>query len=331
VSVVKTIYERVPGLKPTWRFVRGSVVGSYQAIVRACAPFASRHRFLHPHYLQLSIVNRFSRRPVTSPTGTAVVTGTTHGPRIARAHIAIEAIGRGRELPQRLILWLDDDDALADLPKPLRRLQARGLEVLRSENYGVHTKYYPYVASLPRHDRPVVTYDDDIFYPKHWLQRISAIGREVPELIVTYRSHVIEFLGENMAPYQSWMPNESEEPSLLNFGTAVSGQLLPPVILNELLAEGERFREVSPTADDIWVHATAVRLGVAVRQVSIIPMLFPFVPETQEQGLFVQNVFGGRNDAQIAASYGAAEVAALRRLNATRPAHEIPTVGHIGP
>jgi hypothetical protein len=230
-----------------------------------------------------------------------------------------------------MILWLDDAAALADLPQPLRRLQARGLEVLPSENYGVHTKYYPYVASLPHHDRAVLTYDDDIFYPRHWLQRITAVGREVPEFIVAYRSHVIEFVDDHLAPYQSWMPNESEQPSLLNFGTAVSGQLLPPVVLNELLAQGERFREISPTADDIWVHATAVRLGVAVRQVSIIPMLYPFVPETQEEGLFVKNVFGGRNDAQIAAAYGAAEVATLRKLNAARPAHQISAVGHSGP
>jgi hypothetical protein len=318
VRFVKAVYQRVPGLKPTWRWVRGTVVGAFQAMARRFWLFAERHPSVNPRFIERRLVNRFSRRPVVSAAGSAVVSGTTHGDRIGSAHFAIESIAAGRELPRRLILWLDDPAAMADLPKSLRRLQARGLEILPSENYGVHTKFYPYVKSVARHEQPVVTYDDDLIYPEYWLANLLEESRRTPDMIVVYRSHVIEVDGDVLAPYQTWRPCQSTEPSLLNFCTAVSGQVLPTVILNELKALGEGFREVAPKADDIWVHSVAVRLEVPVRQVSEIPLLFPFVPGTQEESLYYENVFAGGNDVQIAAAYGPAEVEKLRGLSADR-------------
>ena len=102
----------------------------------------------------------------------ANVSLTSFGKRISTVWQTIETIGAGRTRPRRLILWLDDAEALSDLPPSLRRLQARGLEILPCLNYGPHKKYFPYVNDiLPSEPgRTLVTADDDVLYPANWLK-----------------------------------------------------------------------------------------------------------------------------------------------------------------
>ena len=83
-------------------------------------------------------------------------------------------------------------------------------------------------------------------------------------------------------------------------------------MLAALRSEGDRFREVTPSNDDIWVSAVAVRAGIQTWQIRPTPADFPQVPGTQVGTLWGRNVRDGGNDPQIAATYGDAEIALLR-------------------
>src|ERR1700728_2535296 len=71
----------------------------------------------------LLLSNRFSREPVAPCEPGAVVSLTTYGKRVRVVHLAIESIARGKTKPSRLILWLDDAALIANLPRPLLRLE----------------------------------------------------------------------------------------------------------------------------------------------------------------------------------------------------------------
>jgi hypothetical protein len=249
--------------------------------------------------------------------GGPVVSLTTYGPRIDTVHLTIESIGRGRLKPSRLVLWLDDARRFNDLPEGLKRLQARGLEIYLTDNLGPHTKYYPYVASKAHHDAPLVTADDDIVYPRWWLQRLSAAYQAAPDQISCYRAHVVALdakagrAGGGVAailPYGSWPPCDSREPRWRHFATGVSGVIYPPRFLDFMHAEGDAFKACCPKADDIWLHAMALRAGLRVRQIGRLPRYFEGLPGTHDQGLVHFNSFSGGNDRQIAATYVAADV-----------------------
>ncbi len=312
MNLLRRAYAKIPGLRQFWRALRGAGVRASSGIRSVPSRAAKRFPRLTRDNLRFEWANRTSRLPLTTPQGTAVITSTTYGPRIGRVHIAIESIAAGTERPARFILWIDDQKLRDNLPRALRRLQRRGLEIHKSPNYGVHTKYYPYVVDRPYHVLPVVTCDDDIIYPSTWLEGLVAANRETPEMIVGYRSHVMKLDENGIAPYQSWRPCRSVAPSLLNFGTAVAGQMLPASFLNRLAVLGESFREVAPKADDVWIHACAVRYGVPVRQIVAKPPVLRFVPDTQQVSLYLTNVFEGGNDEQIAAAYDDSLIAILR-------------------
>jgi hypothetical protein len=122
--------------------------------------------------VQFFLINKFGRKPVNEPGG-PVVSLTTYGKRIEKVYFTVESIARGVVRPSRLILWIDEETLLINLPATIRRLQRRGLEILLCKDFGPHKKYYPYVQSQQTFDTPLVTADDDMFYPRDWLKQLA--------------------------------------------------------------------------------------------------------------------------------------------------------------
>lgn len=261
-------------------------------------------------FFWFKVLNRFSRR---SATGSApvVVSLTSYGSRVDVCGYAIESVARGSIRPQRIILWLDDAELLAHLPKPLERLVQRGLEIRVTKNYGPHTKYYPAVAESVATDLSLVTMDDDIMYPRTWLAGLMAAHDETPDDVVCYRAWVVRVSEGAISPYNEWGHCRSTAPSFRNFATGVSGVLYPPELQSRLAAEGDRFMDITPRADDIWLHWVALRSGFAIRQIHDTPIQFPVVPGTQDVGLVWENVIAAGNDKPISLLYDESDIELL--------------------
>lgn len=259
----------------------------------------------------LMLRNVFSRRPVSAGPG-PVVSLTSHGDRLSHCHVTIESIGRGSLTPRRLMLWLDDERAFRDLPGSLRRLTKRGLEVRLVENFGPHTKYYPYVESEDDFYDPLVTADDDIIYPRWWLKTLNREARTTPGAVVGFRCRRVRMGVGGVLPYASWPFADGTSLSILNFATGVGGVIYPPEMLLALKHRGRAFVPISLAADDVWLHNTALRSGVSVRQVWSRAHTFPVIESTQASGLKHANVGEGRNDLIIASTYSDPDIEMLR-------------------
>ncbi|MFS0792869.1 hypothetical protein [Microbacterium sp. 1P10AE] len=253
--------------------------------------------------ISLQIRNELSRVPVTG-TVPAIVSLTSYGKRVAQVHLTIESIARGAVKPSRLILWLDDPEIYANLPKSLRRLQRRGLEVLLSENFGPHTKYLPYVLSDTTHELPLVTADDDTMYPVWWLERLYASWSRDPQNVYCYRARVVTFTPEgDLATYLDWPEVSSTVPRLRHFALGVSGAIYPPHMLAELRRRGATYDPALRHVDDIWLHSIAVSLQIRVAQAEPSPHDFPLLLSSQDVGLRHRNLDGGNNDKAAVVAY----------------------------
>jgi hypothetical protein len=234
----------------------------------------------------------------------AYVSLTTHGGRLDTVHLTIETIVGGNAKPGRLVLWLDDEAAWRDRPIALRRLEARGVEVRLTTNYGPHTKYYPALDELTP-DQILVTADDDMLYPRSWLSELLRAHREEPDLVHCHRAHLVTFSGpDSLLPYDRWDECWTRHSSIANFATGVSGVVYPTRMVELLRAGGTTFLSTAPRADDVYLHAVAASHGIRVRQVRRSPEHYAMLPESQGQGLYHDNVKGTGNDSQIRATYG---------------------------
>jgi glycosyltransferase involved in cell wall biosynthesis len=260
----------------------------------------------------LSLINRFKRSPITRAGG-PVISLTTHGGRIHSVHIAIESIGTGDHLPSRIILWLDDKPLFDSLPPTIRRLEARGLEVKLCQNYGPHTKYYPYVESQETFDAPLVIADDDQIYRRDWLRKLVEAHQEYPDVVNCHWALVVAVDDERVASYQSWKRRGSIVPSLRQFALGVSGVIYPSAVQELLKKAGPRFQDCCPKADDVWLHAQAIRGGFKVRQVRSKERESLDIPGSQKIGLWKNNDYGGGNDHQIEATYTVEDIRMLSK------------------
>jgi hypothetical protein len=243
--------------------------------------------------LWLKAVNVFSRQIITG--GCDVdVSITTHGVRTRRVWRTLESIGRGTLLPRSLVLWHEDDAFVRNPPRALRRLIKRGLVIRHCAGFGPHTKYYPYVMEGDL-ERPLVTADDDVLYPRSWLAGLVLAYR--PDEVVAYRAWMMAG-----GPYISWELCTSTDPSLKLLATGVSGVIYPPKVLKSLRCRGDEFMRVCPHADDFWLHYAAVASGLPTRQVSeFAATWWPTGPKNR--GLWIVNRTQGGNDAvSVAAS-----------------------------
>lgn len=263
--------------------------------------------------LRLQIRSRFSRVSVTG-TVPAVVSLTSYGKRVAQVHLTIESIARGTERPSRLILWLDDPNIYGSLPKSLRRLQRRGLEVALSDNYGPHTKYLPHVLSGSAAELPLVTADDDTMYPRWWLERLFAAWSRDPENVHCYRARIVTFTEDGLLEtYLNWPEVGSVVPRLGHFALGVSGAIYPPRMLAELRKRGSAYDPALRQVDDIWLHSVAVSIGVRVAQAEPTPRDFPLLLRSQGMGLRHSNIDGGNNDRAAAIAYSSELKDRIRR------------------
>ena len=162
----------------------------------------------------LGVASRVSSRPLVDASNPTVVSLTSYAARLRSVHLTIESIGRGSVRPGRIILWVDPEVVVDELPEELQRLRRRGLEIASSPGrYGPHTKYFPYVMSEAPHDALLVTADDDSLYPRWWLASLqeAAAGSED---VVCFRAHRVGFGADGrLAPYNSWSPVAGTGPS----------------------------------------------------------------------------------------------------------------------
>jgi hypothetical protein len=262
--------------------------------------------------LPLAARNRLSSAAVIQPEG-PVISMTSYGSRLQTVYLALESIARGSCRPSRVILWVDNSDLYENPPKPIRRLQRRGLEVRLCENLGPHKKYYPYLHIQSEFKDPLITADDDIIYPRWWLSRLMEAYRKSPRQVHCYRAHVIETDEEGLKPYRDWKPCTTTEPSYCNFATGVSGILYPPELQRAIKEAGDEFRQCCPKADDLWLHVQAIRAGYMIHQVYPKAIHFPVLPGTQANSLFQANVLeGDGNDLQAKETYSDSDLEKLR-------------------
>lgn len=269
----------------------------------------------------LNRLNLSSMRQIIAPRG-PVVSLTSYGSRIDLAHLTVESIGLGKALPSRIILWLDDRFCFSNLPHTLTRLQQRGLEICLTENWGPHTKYYPYLESCQRFSVPLVTADDDIIYPRDWLEGLVMANEKWGGAINCYRARVIKLCAGGLAPYEDWQMCRSTDASIRNFATGVSGVIYPLPFLARLRQVGRGFEKCCPKADDIWLHAQALRGGFQVRQIGKTARHFPMTPGSQLIALQDSNrgAQTSGNDRQAKSTYNDLDLEMLRTMRHLEPA-----------
>ena len=230
-----------------------------------------------------------------------IVSFTTYNKRIHDVHLVIESIAQQALKPNRLILWLDENEfTLESIPLILHKQIERGLEVRFCPNYKSYKKLIPTLQLFP--DANIITIDDDILYPHDMIEILMREHQKFPYYIIGHRGHKIKFKSDkHMSPYSNW-DNEIKKESIGHdiFLTGVGGILYPPNSLNNLVLNCQTFMDLCANADDVWFKAMALLNDVKCKKVNderVFFNRFLLLADSQDIALYKTNIVD--NDIQL--------------------------------
>lgn len=236
-----------------------------------------------------------------------VVSLTSFGKRIYDVHLAIESIMQGTVKPNRIVLWLSEEDFKGKpLPRTLEMQKARGLQVEFCEDIRSYNKLIPSLKQFP--EACIITIDDDAIYGYDLVERFVTAHIENPNAVCACRMHKVK-LAEDGKPLSyldwDWCVEEYGKDSVLLFPTGVGGVLYPPHCFFQEMLNQEMFMELCPYADDVWFYAMRLLSRTPIVQVFTGKPFgyYTELPSMNEEALSKENtnVANCRNDVQLKA------------------------------
>lgn len=184
-----------------------------------------------------------------------VVSLTSHGLRTLDSYLAIESIMQGTVKPNRIILWLSEEDKIDC--RFLQNQMKRGLEIEYVKDLGPHTKLVPALRRFP--EDVIITIDDDMFYQPDMVEGLLRAYNADPTSIHANRVAIMTKENGELASYLKWQQyTHPEKTTPRNVILGVEGCLYPPYAFSDEVFNEAVFRKLCPMADDIWFTAMAL-------------------------------------------------------------------------
>lgn len=192
---------------------------------------------------------------------------TSFPARIEYVHIAVETIMRQTFKPDRIILWLAESQfPEKKLPDSLTRLESRGLTIRWCDDLRSHKKYYYAFQEYPESN--IILADDDIFYPRDTIKKLTKLHKKHPRDIVCVSAQVV-------APTLDALPSVWPSVELgkqyisCTYIQAFSGagSLFPAKWYPTELFNKEKAMALAGSADDLWLKAMSLLAGVKTTMV----------------------------------------------------------------
>lgn len=233
-----------------------------------------------------------------------IVSLTTYGKRIHEVYLVVESIMRQTIRPNKIILWLDEDEFNdKNLPLSLKRQISRGLTISYCKNYKSYKKIIPTLQNYP--GTTIITIDDDVIYPIDMIERmIQAYNNN--KVICYYRGRIIGKSGEKLSSYSKWKFVTSTEPLFNVMPTGVGGIMYPKDSLNEKVLDEDTWSRLCPAADDVWLRAMTMLNGYKCKRIEISGTFdynFISLENNQDIALANSNYRESKNDWQINAVF----------------------------
>ncbi|MBR1785738.1 MAG: hypothetical protein IJ756_01035 [Paludibacteraceae bacterium] len=210
--------------------------------------------------------------------------------------------------PKKVVVFLDNDNWSDEkLPSILTKLQQIGIQFYYCEDLKSFKKLIPALKMFP--NNPIVTLDDDFYYNKQYVERISKAYDLSDKKTVLGHIGVRPIKKDGTyTPYNKWgKSNDNDTNSDISF-IGCGGVCYPPHIFDNEILKSDIFMNLCPAADDIWFWAMEERQHI--RRAYIQPMGYghnTYVNRVEEYDLSItstlmfQNVNENKNNQQLEA------------------------------
>lgn len=220
---------------------------------------------------------------------------TSYPARINVVHLAIKSLLNQSYKPDRIVLWLAESQFQNhELPAELRNLKSFGLEIrFCSEDLLGHKKHYMAIKEQ-RENEVIVTYDDDIIYPKDSLERLMKLHKMYPKCIICNRAQAMEYDDSgNVKNPGRWKTISNigvDEPTWQLLPSNGGGVLYPYHSLCQDSYNVAKIKSMCLRADDLWMMFMALQKGTKTIKTRKYHKTFTVIGDSQTNQLATDNI-----------------------------------------
>lgn len=253
--------------------------------------------------MQYKLHNIFSRKigiESSSREQLLIVSLTTYPKRFNIVYITLESLMNQTVKPDKIILWLAQNELKnGKVPQKILKLKSRGLDIrIVDENLRSYKKLIYTLEEFPRSN--IITCDDDVIYPKYFIEELYNKLNEYPSSVVAYRCSMMKKLDDfTLETYKKWNAPKNNRASFNLFPTGVGGILYPPNSLHKTVLDKKLFLKLAPLGDDIWFKAMALLNDTQTVMVNEKSTEFPTISGSQDEALWHINIDENKNDEQL--------------------------------
>lgn len=228
-----------------------------------------------------------------------IVSLTTYPARISSVWITVASLLQQTRKPCKVLLWLAEEQFPdRKVPKSLKRLEKRGLEIRFCDDLKPHKKYYYTLKEYPKHY--IITADDDILYPENHIERLWQGHVKYPDAIVCHWSHWIKFDEQgNFISYDDWPDNGEGMPAYATLAVGCNGILYPPGALPAETFHRQRIMGDALYTDDLWLKCMEILNGWKTVNCNETILIYFNLISTINSGLWKTNTGSRSNNDKI--------------------------------
>lgn len=225
-----------------------------------------------------------------------IVSLTSYPARIGYVHLAIKSLMLQSYKPDRIILWLAEEQFPdKKLPAELTDLCKYGLEIIWMHDIYGHKKYF-YPILNQQENELVITYDDDIIYPKNSIKRLMKKHKCFPNCVVCERGQVIDFAKiDNPGRWKTISSRGVSRPIYGMNPSPGGGCLIPYGAFYKDAIDEEKIRRLAYKNDDLWYMFMCAENGTKIVKTRKYHRYFSLVSGSQEEQMATDNVINNRN------------------------------------
>ena len=238
-----------------------------------------------------------------------IISLTSFPARIKFVHQTIKSILIRNENKCYIFIYLSTDefpDLEKNIPTNLLALKKYGLRIIFVDgNVRSYKKLIYAMSTFP--DKSIITIDDDIYYPKKWLDNLINLHNDNPHDILFFRGHRMYDSHHKILPYKKMISAESTY-GIDNYNfyipTGIGGILYPANSLYKDFNNIILINKLAPYADDLWFKKMGELNNTNYRRVLNRNITFPPILGTQKISLYKKNVINKTqelidNDSQL--------------------------------
>ena len=225
-----------------------------------------------------------------------IVSLTSYPARIQYVHVAIKSLMVQTYKPDRIILYLASEQfPTKELPSELTELEKYGLEIIWMHDIYGHKKYY-YSVINQNDNEVVITFDDDIIYPKNAIKRLMKTHKRFPGCVVCERGQTID--KKKLNNPGKWRVISSlgvKKPTYSMNPSPGGGCLIPKGAFHTDATNEEKIRALAYKNDDLWYMFMCAENKTRMVKTRKYHKTFSVVEGSQGEQMAMENVHGNRN------------------------------------